>query len=304
MKIAIIGAGAMGCLYGSYLSRGREDVWLLDPWQDHVVRINAKGLSLVTANEEFRVQPRATTNANDIDKADLIIVCVKSNYTAEAAMVADLYLKPETMVLTVQNGLGNPEQLSEVVGAERLLVGTTLMGAMVLEPGLVTHSGIKATHIASWTRSDDARLAKIAKMFNSAGLPTVIETNVASLLWSKLSIHAGLNAVTALTGASNKEFLAQPEATRLARMAVAEVAAVATAAGIPLLYPNCAEEMLAYAEAMKEHTSPMLLDVVNKRKTEVDAINGPVVKEGRKLGVPTPVNEAMMLALKTIEALY
>lgn len=304
MKIVIIGAGAMGCLYGSYLSRGREDVWLLDTWPEHVVKINTAGLSLLSAGDEFRTTPRATTIAQDIGPADLIIVSLKANFTGEAALLAELFMKPNTMVLSLQNGLGNLEQLAEALGPERVLVGTTLMGAVVLEPGLVMHTGLKNTHIAAMAPGNEAVVKKISDAFKQAGLPTVVEENVASLLWSKLSIHAGINAVTAITKAANKKFLKTPEAVRLARMAVAEVAAVATAAGIPLLYPNCAAEMLAYAEAMKEHQSPMLQDVLHKRKTEVDAINGAVVAEGRKLGVPTPVNEALLLTLKTIEALY
>jgi 2-dehydropantoate 2-reductase len=304
MKIAIIGAGAMGCLYGSYLTRGHENVWLLDSWEEHVLKISSAGLSVLSAGEEFTVRPHATTVAGDVGPADLIIICLKSSSTVEAAMLAELFLKPETMVLTVQNGLGNTEQLAEILGPERMLVATTLMGAVVLDPGLVMHSGIKNTHIASWTAESDRRLARVAEMFSRAGLPTVVESNVTSLLWSKLSIHAGLNAVTAVTRATNKKFLRRPEAVRLARMAVAEVVAVATAAGIPLLYPNCAQEMLAYAEAMQEYQSPMLQDVLHKRKTEVDAINGAVIQEGRKWGVPTPVNETLTLALKTIEALY
>jgi len=304
MKIVIIGAGAMGCLYGGYLSRARESVTLLGIWEEHILKISTAGLGIVSATDKFSAQPQATTRANDIQPADLIIVCVKSNQTAEAAMLAELFIKPETIVLTLQNGIGNTEKLAETLGAERMLVGTTLMGAVVLEPGLIMHRGIMNTHLASWTHSNDDRLSKIAAMFNHAGLPTVIESNVASLLWSKLSIHAGFNAVTAITKASNKKFLRQPEAVRLARLTVAEVAAVATAAGIPLLYPNCAQEMLAYAEAMREHTSPMLQDVLAKRKTEVNALNGAVVSEGKKQGVPTPINEALTLALKTIESLY
>lgn len=304
MKIAIIGAGAMGCLYGSYLARGREEVWLLDTWSEHVVKINTAGLAVVAAREEFRAQPRATTIATDIGPADLIVVSLKANYTGEAVALAELFMKPDTTVLSLQNGLGNVEQLAEALGPERVLVGTTLMGAVVLEPGLVMHSGIKNTHLAALATGNEARVRKVADAFSRAGLPAVLESNVASLLWSKLSIHAGLNAVTAITRVSNQKFLDTPEAVRLARMAVAEVAAVATAAGIPLLYPNCAAEMMAYAEAMHDHQSPMLQDVVHKRRTEVDAINGAVVREGRKLGVPTPVNETLLLAMKTIEARY
>ncbi len=304
MKIVIVGAGAMGCLYGSYLSRGWENVCLLDSWQDHVVKINTAGLSLVAAGEEFVSNPRAATNASEVPPADLIIICVKSHQTTEAAIQAELFVKPDTTILTLQNGLGNTEILADHFGADRILVGTTLMGAVVLEPGLVFRSGVRETHIASWTNASDPRIAGIAKIFAKCGLPVIIEKNCASLLWSKLSIHAGLNAITALTRTSNRLFLKQPEAIRLSRLVVAEVAAVATAADIPLLYPNCAQAMLAYAEAMKDYQSPMLQDVLHRRKTEIDAINGAVVAEGKRQGVPTPVNEALTLAMKTVEAVY
>ncbi len=304
MKIAIIGSGAMGCLYGSYLARGKEDVWLYDPWEEHIAKIRTAGLSLVAADDEFAVRPRATTHVDEIGPVDLVIVCVKSSATPEAAMLAEMLLKPETTVLTVQNGMGNAEQLAEVVGKERVLVGTTLMGAVVLEPGLVMHSGLKNTHIASWTKGNKQRVKKVKDLFMNAGLPAVAENNVDSLLWSKLSIHAGLNAVTALTRATNSQFLKSADAQQLARMAVAEVVAVATAAGVPLLYPNCAQEMLAYAGTMQEHSSPMLQDVLHKRPTEVAAINGPVVCEGQKQGIPTPVNAALFLAIKTLESFY
>ena len=304
MKIAIVGAGAMGCLYGSYLARGKEDVWLYDPWEEHIAKIRSTGLSLVAADDEFLVRPRATTHIDEIGPVDLAIICVKSSATSEAAMLAEMVMKPDTTVLTVQNGMGNAEQLAAVLGSERLLVGTTLMGAGVLEPGLVVHSGLKNTHIAAWTKGNRQRVKRIKELFSRVGLPAVAESNVDSLLWSKLSIHAGLNAVTALTRATNQQFLQSPEARQLARMAVAEVVAVATVAGVPLLYSNCAQEMLAYAETMQEHQSPMLQDVLHKRKTEVEAINGSVIEAGKKNSVPTPVNEALALAIRTVETLY
>jgi len=305
MKIVIIGSGGMGCLYGSYLARGKDDVWLFDHWETHIAKIKLSGLSMVAADDEFTVYPCATTYFDEIGPADLVIICVKSFSTAEVAMLAQMVMKPETVVLTVQNGMGNAEQLAEKVGADRLLVGATLMGAAVLEPGLVMHSGLKTTYIASWTKGqNEHRINQVKELFTKVGLPTVSETNVDSLLWSKLSIHAGLNAVTALTRATNQQFLQSPEACQLAKMAVAEVVAVATVAGVPLLYSNCAKEMLAYADEMREQQSPMLQDVLHKLKTEVEAINGSVVAAGKQYGVPTPVNESLALAIKTVEKLY
>lgn len=305
MKIAIIGSGGMGCLYGSYLARGKDDVWLFDHWEAHIAKIRQDGLSVVAANDEFTVHPHATTRFDEIGPVDLVIICVKSFWTTEAAMLAEMVMKPETIVLTLQNGMGNAEQLAEKVGADRLLVGATLMGGAVLEPGLVMHSGLKPTNIASWIKGHNEKMInQLKELFIKVGLPTVGETNVDSLLWSKLSIHAGLNAVTALTRATNQQFLQSPEACRLAKMAVAEVVAVATVAGVPLLYSNCAKEMLAYAYEMQEQQSPMLQDVLHKLKTEVDAINGSVIAAGKQYGVPTPVNETLTLAIKTVEQLY
>ncbi len=304
MKIIVIGAGGMGSLYGGYLAKGKETVCLLDPWDEHVDKVNQEGLRIMTDTERFIVRPQASILAEKFGTVDLVIVCVKSNDTEVAAMLAEPFMKEDTKVLTMQNGMGNAEKLAEVLGAERILVGSTLMGAVLLEPGLVMRSEIKNTHIASWTTGNEIWLEKVAEVLQHAGLSTVIETNVNSLLWSKLSIHAGLNAVTALTGATNKEFIELPDAVRLARMIVAEVVAVATAADIPLLYPNCAQEMMVYANAMKGHNSPMLQDILNKRKTEVSVLNCAVVKAGRIYGIPTPVNEAVALAVSSIESLY
>lgn len=304
MRIIVIGAGAMGSLYGGYLSQGKDDICLIDQWEKHIDKINAKGLVIMSDKDSFTVRPMAKNAAERCEPADLVIITVKSNETEMAAILAGPLMKPGTKVLTLQNGMGNAEHLAEALGSDRVVVGTTLMGAVLLEPGLVMHADIKATQIASWAGGDEQSLKEIAQVFNRAGLPTTIENNVNSLLWSKLSIHAGLNAVTALTGATNREFLALPEATRLARMIVAEVVAVATAAEIPLLYSNCAHEMMAYAETMKEYHSPMLQDVLNKRQTEASVLNCAVVKEGRHLGIPTPVNAAVALAINAIEHLY
>lgn len=302
MKIAIIGAGAMGCLYGAYLARNREKVWLNDVWDEHVNKINACGLSVVSPDESFVALLPATTIVTDMGKADLIIVCLKSYYTAEAALVAETVAKPDSVILTIQNGLGNAEQLAETLGAERILVGTTAMGSTILEPGHMMHGGLKKTHIGCFA-GENKRLAEVVNVLNRSGLPTEVADNVQSLLWSKLAIHAGINAVTAITKVTNGEMLTIPHALQLAEMAVVEVQAVAQAAGIPLLYNNPVAEMHAYAHAMQEHRSSMLQDVNNRRKTEVDTINGMVVEHGRRLGIPTPVNETLALAIKTIEGM-
>lgn len=305
MKIAVIGAGAMGCLYGGYLARrNRHEVWLYDVVGDHVNYMKLKGLSIVAPGEALMVYPRATNNINDIGKADVILICVKSYHTMEAAMAADIIRKPDTVVLTLQNGLGNAEKLAETLGPACLLVGTSSMGAVTLEPGHIMHRGISETHLAAWEGCSEHDLNKAKDIFGQAGLPVVVRDNAASLLWSKVAIHAGINAVTAITGVTNGELLGIPNALRLAEMAAQEVADVAQAAGITLLYQDSIAEMREFAASLKEHKSSMLQDVSHRHKTEVDAINGMVVAEGKRLNVPVCVNETLVLSLNTMETLY
>ena len=302
LKIAVIGAGAMGCLYGAYLARNRENVWLNDVWEKHITRINSRGLSVVSPDESFVAHPKATSIVMEIGKADLIIICLKTQFTAEGAVVAETLAHSDSVILTLQNGLGNAEQLAETLGPERILVGESAMGAILLEPGHIMHGGLKTTHIGSFS-GNNKRVQEIAAIFNRSGLPTEVTPNVASLLWSKVVIHAGINAVTAITKATNGELLETPDALRLAELAVVEAQSVAKALGIPLVYDDPIQQMRDFASAMRGHQSSMLQDVKHKRHTEIDAINGMIVQEGRRIGVPTPVNESLTLMLRTIEQL-
>lgn len=305
MRIAIIGAGAMGCLYGGYLARkNKHEVWLYDVVGEQVNYISRKGLSIVSPGESIMSYPRATNNINDIKAADLVIICVKAYHTAEAAMAAEIVGKPGALIITLQNGLGNAEKLAEILGPERIVVGTSSMGAVTLEPGHIMHRGVRRTHLAAWQGCSDAGLNRIKEIFSDAELPVVLQDNSLSLLWTKVAIHSGINAVTAVTRVTNGQLFEIPNALRLAEMAVNEAVNVAQAAGIKLLYSDCVAEMREFAESLREHRSSMLQDVTHRSKTEIDAINGKVVEEGKRLGIPVCVNETLVLALNTIETLY
>ena len=295
----------MGCLYGGYLARkNKHEVWLYDVVGEHVSYINRKGLSIVSPGESIAVFPRATSTINDVPKADLVIICVKSYHTAEAAMAAEIAGKPSCVVLTLQNGLGNAEKLVEIFGNDRTVVGTSSMGAVVLEQGHIMHRGIRRTHLAAWAGGGEAGVNLVKEVFQQAELPVIVQDNALSLLWTKVAIHSGINAVTAITKVTNGQLLQIPNALRLAEMAVSEAELVAGAAGVKLLYPDCVKEMREFADSLSEHKSSMLQDVSHGHRTEVDAINGMVVAEGKRLAVPVCVNETLVLALNTIEALY
>ena len=304
MKIAIIGAGAMGSLYGARLTQGGEDVWLLDTWPENVTVLRERGLTIAGEGGSEMVAVQAATSAEEIGEADLILLFVKSHATRDAALAALSMLKSDTMVLTLQNGLGNAEQIAAVVGADRVVVGTTAMGAIMAGPGHIIDGGKGVTHIGKLTGSATRRLYEIAAVFSRSGLYTIVDANVESLRWVKLTINAGLNALSAVTGLTNGQLAAYPETQELMMRAVAEAECVAQARGVTLPPGDRQAEVLAIARATKDNKSSMLQDVLKRRRTEIEAINGAIVSEGMRLGVPTPINDALTLMVKALERTY
>lgn len=304
MKIAIIGAGAMGSLYGARLTQAGEEVWLLDTWQENITTIREKGVTVISANGVEVIPVKATTSVDDIGESDLVIIFVKSHATHEAALEAAALLGPETMVLTLQNGLGNAEQIASVVGPDRVVVGTTAMGATIVGPGRIMDGGKGATHIGKFSGSANRRLYEIAAVFSRSGLYTAVDANVDALRWGKLAINAGLNAVTAITGLTNGQLIDFPETRELMNRAVAEAEAVAKARGITMPHANMQAQVVANAQATKDNKSSMLQDVIKKRRTEIEAINGAIVRDGAQTGVETPVNDVLTLLVKALERTY
>ena len=304
MKIVIIGAGAMGSLYGARLTQGGEDVWLLDTWPENVAILREQGLTIGGEGGSETVPVKAATSAEEIGEADLVLLFVKSHATRDAAVAALSLLKTDTMVLTLQNGLGNAEEIAAVVGADRVVVGTTAMGAIMAGPGHIVDGGKGVTHIGKFTGSTTRRLYEIAAVFSRSGLYTIVDANVESLRWAKLTINAGLNAISAVTGLTNGQLAAYPETQELMMRAVAEAECVAKARGVTLPPGDRQAEVLTIARATKDNKSSMLQDVLKRRRTEIEAINGAIVSEGMRLGVPTPINDALTLMVKALERSY
>ncbi|HYF92233.1 MAG TPA: 2-dehydropantoate 2-reductase [Symbiobacteriaceae bacterium] len=284
MRIGILGAGALGSLFAYYLSsRTSHEVWLLArsavPPQITVVGEGTAPVRVATACEE---------------KMDLLLVMVKAYATADAIRWAAGAVGPETVALTLQNGLGNAEVLAEALGAERVLAGTTAQGATWLAPGHIRHGGAGPTHLAPWAPAGRAAdlAPTVATLLNIAGLPAGVTADPRPLLWAKLAVNCGINALTAILRVPNGELLGRSGARRLMESAAAEAGAVAAAEGVPLR-ADPVERVVAVARATAANHSSMLQDVERGRRTEVDAINGAVARRGRQFGVPAPVNEAL-----------
>lgn len=303
MKITIIGAGAMGSLFGALLAESECEVWLFDIWRDHIKMINENGLRIERDGRSRAVKLNATDQTDRIGHADLIIVFVKSTQTAEAAKTAQQIVTPPCPVLTLQNGMGNADIIAETVGATSVVAGTTSHGATLLAPGSIRHAGEGPTVIGMWAEGDPSPAHAIAKMFNAASIRTEVVEDVRRVVWEKLLVNIGINAITALTGIKNGQILDLEGTRQLSQTAVEEAMAVARAQGIDVR-DDAAENVLKVAEATGPNRSSMGQDVDNHRQTEIDAINGFVVREGRKCGLETPVNRTLTALIQTLQAHY
>lgn len=292
-RVGILGAGAMGTLFAYQLaSRTSCEVRLLarSPVPDRL-QLDGAGTAVVTVESP----PTA--------KVDLLVVLVKAYATAGALRWASAAVGPETVALTLQNGLGNAEALAEVLGPGRVLAGTSAQGATLLAPGHVRHGGAGPTHIAPWAPGEPAAEVApvVAALLTQAGIPTTLAADPRPLLWAKLCINCGINALTALLRVPNGHLLALPGARRLMLEAAREAAVVAAAEGV-VLAEDPVGKVLTVAEATASNRSSMLQDIENGRRTEIDAINGAVADRGEALGVPAPVNRTLADLVRSLQA--
>lgn len=302
LQIAIIGAGAMGSLYGGYLSKINNEVYLVDIWKEHVDKINDKGLIIFEGEEQILTKPKAYTSSKGLDKVDLAIIFVKSIYT-EAAIKDNLSIIGEnTKVLTLQNGYGNFYDIEKHISKDNIIVGTTSHGATLLGPGIIKHAGEGQTYIGSITEGgDDEVLLEIKRILEKAGFETTASDNVLELIWSKLFVNVGINALTGILEIRNGELLDHEETREILTLAVSEAVQVANGLGMDFDEGKIIENVILVAKNTAENKSSMLQDIINKRKTEIGKINGAVVKEGIKLGIRTPVNKVLTNMIKVKE---
>ncbi len=282
MRVHVLGTGALACFFGARLARVAE-VTLVGTWTEGLDAIARGGIVLETprGSEAFAVE--GARLGAPLDAADLVLVLVKAWQTDRVARDVPALAGPDGSVLTLQNGLGNVEKLGP-----RAFLGVTEQGATLLAPGRVRPCGDGPTHIAG----PDS----LAAVFRSAGLDAraVDPAQGASLAWGKLAVNAGINALSAILRVPNGRLLERPEALALLDGAANEVAEVARAKGIALPFPDAAAEARRVARATASNHSSTLQDVLRGAPTEIDAINGAVVREGASLGVPTPANETLL----------
>lgn len=303
MKIGILGAGALGCAMGGVLTEAGHEVWLINRNADQVEAMNSRGLMLRTDGVDRTVQVRATTTAGPVGTVELVIVLVKSFHTAEAMQAALSLLAPGTTVLSLQNGLGHEDVLAGIVGRERLLAGKTYVGGAQLAPGHVMAGTVgKLTLIGEPDGGLSQRALRIAALFDAAGLDTTVSENIAGTIWDKLLINLATGALSAISRLPYGLLYQSPELQACAVAAVSEAMAVARASGITLSIAEPVDAWRMAGAGLPYGFKPSMLQSLEKGSiTEIDFINGAVVRQGEKVGVPTPVNQTLVACIKGIE---
>ncbi len=309
MKIGVVGPGAMGCLLAGKIALSGNEVLILDHMPERVKIINLQGLIIEGLQGTFQVKVPVTLNPADLLQAEVVLVCVKAYDTQTVAQILQ-GLGSGAFVLTLQNGVGNVETLGKHLPKEKILAGITSHGATDLGPGQVRHAGQGDTFIGygfpkgDSDLSQDPQLIKVKELLSVAGFVTQLVPKIENLIWSKLLINIGINALTALTRLSNGKLIQFPGTREILEEAVQEGIWIGKKKGIEFIYPDPLGQVRKVCQLTSANISSMLQDVQKKKRTEIDFINGVIVREGQDYGIPMPVNSLLTRLVKTIEASY
>jgi 2-dehydropantoate 2-reductase len=293
MHIAVMGAGAVGCYYGGLLARAGHTVTLIAR-PSHVQAIAAHGLRLQTATSDEHITLNANSDVAALKDAELVLFCVKSSDTESAGAQMKAYLRKDATVLSLQNGVDNAQRLQAVLGQDVIATVVYVATAMA-GPGHVQHFGR-----GDLVLSQHARSEQLAQLLSEAGIPSTVSNNVQGALWTKLIINCTYNAASAITQRPYGELVQQPGMWQLMRSAHDECIAVAHAAGVRLdapLWPMIEN----IARTMQGQYSSTAQDLQKNKATEIDHLNGFIVRQGQQLGVSTPVNAALQTLVKALQ---
>jgi 2-dehydropantoate 2-reductase len=295
MQVTVIGAGAMGSLFGALLQRAGNAVTLVDVRAEHVAALRKRDLAIEEPDgPRIAIRVPATTDAGAALAADLFLLFVKTPFTAAALRPFAGRIPAGAMVLTLQNGIGNDEAIIRALGRRvQVALGVTAQAATALGPTVVRRRSSGPTIIGLPDGQRPAELEAIAATFSEAGIPTRTTRHVLEHIWQKLLVNVGINALTALANLPNGELFADPEMAALARRLVGEAARVMRAEGIPAPPRDPVDFVRAVAEATKNDRSSMLEDLLAERRTEIDAINGAIVRLGERHGVDVTANRVV-----------
>jgi 2-dehydropantoate 2-reductase len=301
-KIAIVGCGAMGSVYAGLFAAAGREVWAIDAWREHVDAIRAKGLRVEGASGDRTVKVNATTDAREAGPCDLVIIATKAMHVAAAAASAKALLGPDTVVLSIQNGLGGPDTAAGVLGRERVMVGVVGgFGASMRGPGHAHHNGWELVRLGEFGGPITPRLEAVAAAWRDAGFRVKTFDDIDQLVWEKLICNVCYSGTCSVTDHTIGEVMDDANLWPVALGCAREADAVARARGIKLGFDDVEVWVRHFGEAIPKARPSMLLDHMAGRRSEVDAINGAIPPAARALGIAAPYNEVISALVREKE---
>ncbi len=300
MKIGVVGAGGVGGYYGARLAAAGAEVGLIARG-DHLAAIRKRGLQVRADDEDFTVRVAASDDPGEIGPCDAVLFCVKSYDTDQAAALLGPLLKPETGVVSLQNGVDNEEKIAARIGPEHVIGGVSFILAHIAEPGVVEQVGsVRRVIFGELNGSPTERVTRLLAEFRKAQIDSDIAEEIRVVLWDKFAFLCALAGLTAVTRLPIDELLAVPETRELFREMVGEVALVARAEGIELV-----DQKTAFAEGLgPESFSSLHHDLVTGHRLELDALHGEVTRRATRHGIPVPASEMIYSLLKPWEVAH
>ncbi len=310
MEIVVVGPGALGCLFTSLLSKGLhrdvDQLWLLDHRQSRAEKINSQGLIYEKDNRREQIDVRACSDPEIIGHPDVILFCVKSYDLKKAIKRCKPLITSKTLLLFLQNGITHLQEADQISKEAIPVFGTSSEGATLVDTGHVRHCGSGVTFFGFLAKAKSQSLSTlqhVVEILNRGGIVTEITETIKDRLWAKLFVNVGINALTAIHRTTNGRLLESDTLKTKMRSAIIEACAVAEANNVVIGQDPLLLTFDICQKTGKNHSS-MFQDTKYNRKTEIDAINGAVVVEGKRLGLKTPVNLDLVQKIKAIEKKY
>jgi 2-dehydropantoate 2-reductase len=299
LKIAVIGAGAMGSVYAAILGSAENDVWAVDTWVDHIQAIRTRGLTVEGASGDRTVRIHATSEPVEVGVCDLVVIATKAFDVEAAARAAESIVGTDTVVLPIQNGLGSADRIAAILGEERVAIGVAGgFGASIVGPGRVHHNGWELLRLGERHGPATDRIRRIARVWEEAGFRVRAYDDVDQLVWEKLICNVCFSGTCAILERPISGVLDDRAAWHVASSCATEAYEVARARGIKLDFDDPVAYVRAFGERIPCARPSMLLDLVAGRPTEIDVINGAIPPEARRIGLTAPVNETVTALVK------
>lgn len=302
MKIAVVGCGAMGSVYAALLADAGHDIWAVDSWREHVDAIHANGLRLEGASGDRTVEIHATTDSADAGQCDLVIIATKTMQVEQAAMSAKSLIGTDTMVLSIQNGLGGPDTTARILGRERVMVGVVGgFGASMRGPGHAHHNGWELVRLGEFSGPVTPRLKSVAEVWRSGGFKVKCFDDIDQLVWEKLICNVCFSGTCTITELTVGEVINDASAWECASGCATEAYEVALARGINLDIDEPVAYVRNFGSKIPHARPSMLLDYMAGRMSEIDAINGAIPPAAEAVGVPAPFNTVVSALVRAKE---